>query len=86
MGAAVTRDLRAELVERVKEKVREGAPAAATEAFQRLRGEGRGAEEAYRLLAAALLVETHAMARDGRPFSPEGYARGLAALPRILKR
>jgi hypothetical protein len=80
------RDLRIELLDRVKDQLRDGDPPAAVEAFQRLQRLGRTSDEALDLLAAALLVETHAMARDGRPFDHEGYARGLAALPRILKR
>lgn len=80
------RDLRAELLERVHRQVADNDPPAAGEAFHRLRAAGKTQDEALKLLAAALLVETHAMARDSRPFDVEGYARGLAALPRILKR
>lgn len=82
----MTRDLRAELRERVEAQVREGAPPEAAEAYRRLRAEGRGEDEAFHLLGAALLSEMNAMARDGRPFDAAGYARALAALPRILKR
>jgi hypothetical protein len=79
------RDLRAELLDRVKDQLRDGNPAA-VDAFQRLQRLGKTSDQALGLMSAALLVETHAMARDGRPFDAEGYARGLAALPRILKR
>jgi hypothetical protein len=82
----VRRDLKQELLERVHAQVREGHPPAAAEAFHRLRAAGRSQEETLQLLAAALLVETHAMARDSRPFDADGYSRALDALPRILKR
>ena len=80
------RDLREELLQRVHRQVADNDPPAAAEAYQRLRAEGRTQDEALKLLAAALLVETHAMGRDSRPFDVEGYSRALAALPRILKR
>jgi hypothetical protein len=79
-------DLRAELLERVDRQLREGDPPEAAAALARLRGEGKSDAEAKRLLAAALLAEMHAMARDGRSFDPTGYRRALDALPRILKR
>jgi hypothetical protein len=80
------RDLKQELLARVDHQLREGEPPEATEAFQRLQREGKSASEARGLLAAALLAEMHAMARDGRGFDGAGYARALDALPRILKR
>jgi hypothetical protein len=80
------RDLKAELLARVDQQLQDGLPLEATAAYERLQREGRTASEARGLLAAALLAEMHAMARDGRPFDPAGYARGLNALPRILKR
>jgi hypothetical protein len=80
------RDLKAELLQRVEEQLRDGIPPEAGAALARLRAEGRTEAEARGLIAAALLAEMHAMARDGRAFDPAGYARALRALPRILKR
>jgi hypothetical protein len=80
------RDLKAELLARIDDQLENGEPAEATEAFERLQREGRSPNEARSLLAAALLAEMHAMARDGRSFDAAGYARALDALPRILKR
>jgi hypothetical protein len=82
----VKRDLRAELLERVDGQLADGEPPAASAAFLRLQREGKSKAEARRLLAAALLAEMHAMARDDRPFDGAGYAQALEALPRILKR
>jgi hypothetical protein len=82
----VKRDLKQELLARIDGQLRNGEPPEATEAFERLQRSGRSASEARGLLAAALLAEMHAMARDGRGFDASGYARALGALPRILKR
>ena len=66
----------------IERQMAQNDPPEVAPTFARLRAEGIPEQQVWALLAAVLLTELNAMARDDREFDRTRYARGLAALPR----
>ncbi|HUA38312.1 MAG TPA: hypothetical protein VMA35_07915 [Candidatus Sulfopaludibacter sp.] len=76
-------DLFKNISENIDKQVQSNEPPQMGETFERLKKEGHSAEEARRLISAAVAVEVFYIVCDHKPFNSERYAWNLKRLPQL---
>jgi hypothetical protein len=75
--------LKRHITQVIENQIREKDPPETKEVYDRLRREGRSAEEAHRLLGCVLIAEIYEIEKEKRVFDLELYVKRLKALPRL---